>query len=270
MSASAIPTPTPPASKSARSARWWRYTVLAVSAVAAAVLSYAGLYGFAGDTGSPADTAWMFPIAVDVLAAGALTYYILDKDAVAHVVAIVVVAASSIMNGLHHLYAVENSGQRTIAPTAAVFAAGALAPVVLYVNTALYARHRRKDQDDPGLRQDSDRAAAGTARDRRDPDRRPTAQPDPRGAHDTDPARDQGDRRVDQGDTAARRRRPRNTAAPTHDQLVAILRRDHLTHLSADEVKKQHGVGKDKALRALAAARETETLAAISGPRPVE
>jgi hypothetical protein len=43
-----------------------------------------------------------------------------------------------------------------------------------------------------------------------------------------------------------------------------------LTHLSADEVKKQHGVGKDKALRALAAARETETLAAISGPRPVE
>jgi len=238
-----------------------------VSAAAAAVLSFTAWRDLALYTGGDPDTAWVLPVAVDVLAAGALTAYVLWHDAVAHLVAVLVCAVSSAGNALSHLYAVQVSGARPVAPTWVVVGVGALPPLVLYVNAHLYARKTREDPDDPrarpgagparrrartgghdpgaGLVADSGRA--GPVRDGAGPGGpvggRPGRGPDPG----TVPESGNGDR--------AGTSPPAGARPPGTDALARRLVDEDLTQLGRREVAARFRVGNVKAGDALRLAR---------------
>jgi hypothetical protein len=241
---------------------WW-YAVMLVSAAAAAALSFTALRDLALYTGAPTETAWLVPIAIDMAAAGALTVYVRSDppDRFAQAVSVGVLLVTSVGNALAHVYAVEVSGIQPVAPTEIVVAVGVIAPLVLIVNAHLFAHQRRKDAHRAGLRMDG--AGLGSAASRRggrDPaGRRVPGRPrEPAGAvavGDPSAAGDQGDRGV-AGGNGTGNRRLRNAHPPTLDELVARLRADDLTHLSANEIKTRFGVGKEKALAAQTAARQ--------------
>jgi hypothetical protein len=84
--------------------RWWRRSLIAISGTSAAVASFIFLRELALHAGWPQHLAILVPLAIDALAAAALTEYTVRHSRWAGFVAILVVAGSATGNAFSHLY----------------------------------------------------------------------------------------------------------------------------------------------------------------------